>query len=357
MSAKHTGGSPGELHANLDNSNMLSLVESLGSHFAEARSIGESFAATLDGPRGARANHVVICGMGGSAIGADMICSWSGSGATVPLHVWRGYEMPAALSTGAFGLVSSYSGNTAETLAAEQSLRDADAFRVAVTSGGTLAGRMKSAELPCCLIPGGMPPRAAIAFSFIPTVCTLAAYGYVSLDPAELDETIEQAGNLCARYSLEREGGPAFELASAIHGRLPIIYSCDELLGAISRRWACQINENAKSLAHFALFPELCHNEIVGWEALEELMSSSAVIVLEDREDHPAARKQLDTTLELIAPHCPSIHRFETAGTGRMARMMSLMILGDFTSVYLAYLNGVDPTPVAKIDTLKKRIA
>jgi glucose/mannose-6-phosphate isomerase len=117
------------------------------------------------------------------------------------------------------------------------------------------------------------------------------------------------------------------------------------------------MNENAKQLAHFAYFPELNHNEIVGWEVGERLMSNAVIISLEDREDHPMTRRHADVGLSLMGPFAAKVERLETPGGGRLARMLCLMLLGDFASVYLAYLNGVDPTPVKKIDTLKKQLA
>ena len=142
-----------------------------------------------------------------------------------------------------------------------------------------------------------------------------------------------------------------------LHRRTAFVYAAPALLEGVARRWACQINENAKTLAHFAFFPELNHNEIVGWEVCEHLLSNGVIVSLEDRDDHPMTRRHMDVGLALMRPHAARIERVETPAGGRLARMLALMLLGDFTSVYLAYLNDVDPTPVRKIDALKKQLA
>jgi glucose/mannose-6-phosphate isomerase len=148
----------------------------------------------------------------------------------------------------------------------------------------------------------------------------------------------------------------AVRLAHDLHGKTAFIYAAPSLLEGVARRWACQLNENAKTLAHFAFFPELNHNEIVGWE-VGDIMSKAVILSLEDREDHPMTRRHAEVGLSLMQPFAGKIERLETPSGGRLARMLAMMLLGDFASVYLAYLNGVDPTPVKKIDALKKELS
>ena len=138
--------------------------------------------------------------------------------------------------------------------------------------------------------------------------------------------------------------------------QIPFIYSGPGLLEAVARRWACQFNENSKSLAHFAAYPELNHNEIVGWEALESVLGEIMVLSLEDEDDHPTTRAQTEIGLSIIAPLAAGVERIKSEGDGRLARILTTMLLGDFASVYLALLYGVDPTPVEKIDFLKRRL-
>jgi glucose/mannose-6-phosphate isomerase len=227
---------------------------------------------------------------------------------------------------------------------------------VAVTSGGELAQRCARDGVPCCVIPGGMPPRSAIGFSLLPMLQILRAAGVASFDDREYREAVDAARDRCAAYAPAMHGNASIALAQDLHGRTAFIYSAPGLLEGVARRWACQINENAKTLAHFASFPELNHNEIVGWEAGEHIMSKAVIVSLEDRDDHPMTRRHAAIGLSLMGPYAARAERLETPSGGRLARMLSVMLLGDFASVYLAYLNEVDPTPVKKIDALKKAL-
>jgi glucose/mannose-6-phosphate isomerase len=185
----------------------------------------------------------------------------------------------------------------------------------------------------------------------------LRALGVARFEDREYQEALEIARERCDAYAPSREGNAAVELAQELHGHTAFVYAAPALLEGVARRWACQINENAKTLAHFAFFPELNHNEIVGWEVGDHIMSKAVIISLEDREDHPMTARHAQVGLSLMAPCAARVERLETPGGGRLARMLAMMLLGDFASVYLAYLNDVDPTPVKKIDALKKELA
>jgi glucose/mannose-6-phosphate isomerase len=185
----------------------------------------------------------------------------------------------------------------------------------------------------------------------------LRATGVAEFDDREYREALDVARDRCAALQPGMRGNAAIELANDLHRRTAFVYAAPGLLEGVARRWACQINENAKTLAHFASFPELNHNEIVGWEVGEHLLSNAVILSLEDREDHKMTRRQTDVGLSLMGSGAARVERLETPGGGRLARMLAMMLLGDFASVYLAYLNDVDPTPVKKIDALKKELA
>ena len=345
------------LRAHLDATDMLGRVLGFPAQMEAAWKIGADFAPAAEKLRSMKFERVVVCGMGGSAIGGDLARSFLGERAGVPIMSCRDYALPAQVARGALVIVSSYSGNTGETLAAYDAARGGAAAMVAVTSGGELAQRCVRDRVPCCAIPGGMPPRSAIGFSLLPMLQILRAAGVASFDDHEYREALDAARERCDTYSPTRAGNGAIELAQDLHGRTAFIYSAPGLLEGVARRWACQINENAKTLAHFASFPELNHNEIVGWEVGEHIMSKAVIVSLEDRDDHPMTRRHAAIGLSLMAPYAAKVERLETPSGGRLARMLSVMLLGDFASVYLAYLNDVDPTPVKKIDALKKALA
>lgn len=342
-----------ELRARVDKSDMLGRVTSFPSQMEDAWGIGRSFAPSVE--RGDY-RQVVVCGMGGSAIGGDMLRSFFGNRLKSPLISCRDYQVPEYVGQGALVIISSYSGNTGETLSEYASVRDRGATIVAVSSGGKLEEICRVDGVAFCKIPGGMPPRSAIAYSFFPMVHILRAAGLVEFEDDEYTEALDAVKVLCQECSLDAENNRALQLAQKIKGKLPFVYSGPGLLASVARRWVCQFNENGKSLAHFALYPELNHNEIVGWQALEDVLGAVTVISLEDRDDHEMTRNQTEISLGIIAPLAAGVERIDGGDGGRLKRIMTTMILGDFTSVYLAYLYGVDPTPVEKIDFLKQRL-
>jgi glucose/mannose-6-phosphate isomerase len=345
------------LRAHLDATDMLGRVLAFPAQMESAWKIGAEFAPAVEPLRAKPVERVVICGMGGSAIGGDLARSFLGERARVPIVSCRDYHLPASVARGALVVASSYSGNTGETLSAYDAARAHAAPMVAITSGGELARRCERDGVPVCRIPGGMPPRSAIGYSLLPMLHVLRAAEVAGFEDGEYREALEAARGWCEAYGPRVSGNASIALAGALHRRTAFVYAAPALLEGVARRWACQINENAKTLAHFAFFPELNHNEIVGWEVGEHLMSNGVIISLEDREDHPMTRRHAEAGLALMRPHAARVERIETPGGGRLARMLAMMLLGDFTSVYLAYLNDVDPTPVKKIDALKQSLA
>jgi glucose/mannose-6-phosphate isomerase len=342
-----------KLHAKFDKADMLGRVVSFPRQMEDAWRIGAEFVGNWSP---GRFKTIVVCGMGGSAIGGDMLRSFFGNRLKAPLISCRDYTVPAYLGEDTFVVVSSYSGNTGETLSAYESVRGRGATVVAVSSGGKLEGMCEDDDVPFCRIPGGMPPRSAIAYSFFPMIQILRAAGLAAFDDAEFKEAHEAIGALCAEYGPESPANRALDLARKIHGRIPFIYSGPGLFEAVARRWSCQFNENSKSLAHFAQYTELNHNEIVGWEKMPEVLEKIIVFSLEDKDDHVNTRNQTEIGLGIIGKLAASVERIDGGGGGRLTRLLSAMILGDFASVYLALLGGVDPTPVEKIDYLKKQL-
>lgn len=345
------------LRTHLDTSDMLGRIIGFPEQMEAAWKIGAEFAGSAESMRGRPFERVVVCGMGGSAIGGDLARSFLGERSRLPVLSCRDYHLPANLARGALVVASSYSGNTGETLSAYDAARAHGASIIAITSGGQLAERCARDGVPVCRIPGGMPPRSAIGYSLLPMLHVLRAAGVAAFEDKEYREALDVARERCDAYDPRRHDNAAIEIANDLHRRTAFVYAAPGLLEGVARRWACQINENAKTLAHFAFFPEMNHNEIVGWEVGEHIMSNAVIISLEDREDHPMTRRHADVGLSLMGPYAAKVERLETPGGGRLARMIAMMLLGDFTSVYLAYLNDVDPTPVKKIDALKQALA
>jgi glucose/mannose-6-phosphate isomerase len=201
-----------------------------------------------------------------------------------------------------------------------------------------------------------MPPRAAVAYSFFPLLHILGVLGAAETDEAEFGRAVGVIEARCEEYSAEGGESEAHRIAESLAGKIPYVFSRGGLFESVARRWSCQLSENAKTLAHFAAFTESNHNEIMGWERRAPWHERIVAVSLEDAEDHPAAAKQADIALEIIGSLSGGVVRVGSVPGGRLARILSAMILGDFASVYLAYLNGVDPTPISVINYLKDRL-
>jgi glucose/mannose-6-phosphate isomerase len=171
-------------------------------------------------------------------------------------------------------------------------------------------------------------------------------------------ETIKLLEALAAEYgpAAPVSTNRAKSLAQQLHNGMPVIYAAADPLAAVARRWSNQINENGKMLSYWSLFPELCHNEIVGWEKLPDVRKQMRVVFLQDGDDHPRNALRAKIVKELLDHWCPSLLTVTSRGSSLLARLLSLIYLGDWISLYLAYLNGADPTPVARIGELKARL-
>jgi len=342
-----------ELHGRYDPGDMYGRVVSFPEQMEDAWRIGAAFAA--DFPR-QTFSRVVVCGMGGSAIGGDMAASFLGSRLRAPVISVRDYAAPEYLRDDSLVVISSYSGNTAETLSAHESLRGGNSAFVAITSGGKLEERCREDGTPVCKIPGGMPPRSALGYSLLTMLQALRAAGAGDFSDDEYAEALIAVRKRGSECVMESETNPATEIAQRLHGNLPFVYAGPGLLAAMARRWAGQLSENGKSLAHFAVYPELNHNEIVGWQAPPEILKRIVVLSLEDHDDHAGTRRQTEVGLGIIEPLAGDVIRVDSGAGGRLARMLSMVALGDFVSVYLGLLGGADPTPVEKIDYLKSQL-
>lgn len=302
---------------------------------------------------------LAVGGMGGSAIAAELTAALWADRLPVPMLVVRDERWPACVSAHSLVVLSSYSGETAETLALEAEARARRVPRVAITTGGTLAARCAAAGVPVMRVPGGAPPRAALFSGWVTLTSLLARLGWVD-DPAPAWR--EAAALLRARNARlgprqPEADNPAKQLARALSGQRVFVYAAAERVGAVATRWRQQLNENAKLLGHSAVVPELNHNEIVGWEHPETPARDAALVTLHDREDGANARRRLQLTAEYAAAQGAGVHALSSEGESRVARIASLVQFGDFVSLYLALLRGVDPTAIPSIDAFKRRLA
>ena len=303
-------------------------------------------------------DSVLVCGMGGSAIGGEFAAAWA-SAFDVPVSVHRGYGLPAGVRSSTLVVFSSYSGNTEETLSAFDASDNATS-RVCITTGGALADRAHKASVPVIDVPGGLQPRAALGHSLVAQMVLLQEAGLVDVDSVK---ELQRAGRFLESIAqnLDAEApesrNPAKQLARLSHGVLPVFVTGNGPTQPIGTRWKGQWNENAEQMAMASVLPEMNHNEIMAFTALPQMRRSVRMFFLRDREDPSAVQRRMRVTSDLLSAQVASVEWLETQGDSRLQRLLAASWLGDWASVFLAFLNEVDPTPVAWIEQLKDRLA
>ena len=339
----------------VDPQSMYSLVES----FPEQIETAAKTARDLQIREPGNARVVVVAGLGGSAIGGDLVRSIAGSGLRLPLIVNRDYGLPGFVDSSTVVIACSYSGNTEETLSAYQQARVVGASILCITSGGQLESMANTDGYPMLRLPGGLPPRAALGYSLTALLVSLQKMHIVpNMDPS-MQEAVLLLAKLRERYgkaSSEREN-PAKILANSLYDKVVAVYGSSGMMDAVAFRWRTQIEENAKILAMHQALPEMNHNELVGWKYPEDVLRRIGVVLLRDKGDHPQIQRRFELTRDVIAGKAGALHEIWSEGESPFARVLSAMYLGDFVSLYMAYLNGIDPTPVEIIDFLKRNLA
>jgi glucose/mannose-6-phosphate isomerase len=336
-----------------DPQGMLRLVE----EFPEQCEAGVAFAGGLTVPAWPAAVHsIVLAGLGGSGIIGDLVVSALAERLTIPITVVKSTRVPGFVDGNTLAFCISYSGNTAETIEAWRRLKEAGALTVSIASGGELMRLAEEAGHPRLLVPGGMPPRAATGFLSMPVLSVLARLGFAPELSADAHATIALLRTLRAEWSAEvpSSANLAKRLAGELYRRVPLIYAAEDGVAASALRFRYQLNENAKVPAFHNAFPELMHNEVVGWEGLPGLAAVTALVVLRDALTDPAC---VDATLRRMHGRFASVTEVEARGATQLERAFSLMYLADWTSLYLALLEGVDPYPIDAITALKADLA
>jgi len=302
-------------------------------------------------------DKVLVMGMGGSAIGGDLLRTLAEGECPVPIWVNRGYEVPAFTDEHTLAIASSYSGNTEETLSAFEEARRKGAKLVALTSGGKLGQRAVELGIPFFRITYQAQPRAALGHSIVPLLGILQQAGLLADKGPQVEEATQVMEALQAeiKESVPTEVNPAKQLALDIHGRLPVVYG--GFLSQVARRWKGQFNENAKSWAFFEEFPELNHNAVMGYRFPPEMADRVMVVMLASSLDHPRVRLRFKITQELLERDGVRYRLFEARGESPLAQVLSAVHFGDYVSFYLAMLHRVDPTSVEAIAYLKERLA
>lgn len=307
-----------------------------------------------------RPTAVVVTGMGGSGIGGELLRAILASLAAIPVIVVRDDRLPKFVGRETLAFVCSYSGNTEETLATYDAARGSGASIVAITSGGVLADRARSDRHPVVRVPGGLPPRAALPYLFMPMLRIVARMGIAPLDEADVQEAATLLISLADRWgvAIPTADNPPKRLAEQLAGHTPVIYAASQMTAPVAQRWKTQLNENSKVFAVWNAFPELGHNETEGWAGAPSGAGEHGffVAILRDRDDGERTAVQVEVTRRLAFARARGVEGVWSVGMSRLARLLSLVLAGDFVSAYLAVLRGVDPTPVDVITQMKLKM-
>ncbi|MGH2679238.1 MAG: bifunctional phosphoglucose/phosphomannose isomerase [Actinomycetota bacterium] len=337
-----------------DPGGMLAVIGELGAHGRE----GYAHGVRANGlPDLTDVRSVVCCGMGGSAVAGDVVRAVFRDRLGVPVEVNRSPELPEHAGPHALVLASSYSGNTSETLAAFREAVKRGCRSVVVTSGGTIAHEAAEAGIPVVRVPGGFQPRAALGWLAFTALGALEAAGLL---PPLADDVGEAADEVDARAAacgpdVPTLDNPAKRLAEAIGDRIPVLWGAEGIGATAAARWKTQMNENGKVPAWWSSMSELDHNEVVGWT--EPFGSAHAVIALRHEAEDPEIAMRFPLSLEIAADAGAQVHEVWATGRAALARLASLVALGDFTSAYVGIRKGVDPTPVDVLTRLKAALA
>jgi len=337
---------------------MLALVGGMADDLEASRDLaGLDVVTTLAASPGG----VLVCGMGGSAIAGDLLAAYAATRG-LRLSVWRDYGLPGWVDERTPVVVSSYSGCTEESLSAARAASERGCPLVAITSGGELAelarkGHDGGAPFPRVELPGGLPPRAALGSGLGALARVLARAGLLDGVDEEIAAAVAEL-----RAGAERLGpaagpdNPAAAAARTVLGRLLVVYTSSPESHAAGLRLKAQVNENGKSPVLHASFPELDHNEIVGWEVLRPRREDFVLLLLRSTDESPRMTRRVDVTRELLSQEFHTILDFRATGESSLARTLSLVQYGDYLSCYLAEAAGVDPVPVDRIEELKRRL-
>lgn len=338
----------------LDSQDMLAEIDGLPDQLQTAWELGGRL------PLGDISNVrlLVVAGMGGSAIGADLLAAYIAPMATVPVLVWRDYDLPAcALDEHALVVASSHSGNTEETLSAFEAAVESAAQVVAITTGGELARQAETWGVPLWEFSHPGQPRAAVGYSFGLLLGLVSRLGLVPDLEGEIEAAV--AAMRAQQESLRAEvpvvENPAKRMAGQLVGRWPAIIGAD-FLAPVARRWRTQIAELAKAVAQFESLPEADHNMVAGVVNPESLFGASMVLFLQGDKLHPRNRMRTQVTREVMMVEGFNTDIIQAPGETRLAQQWTALHFGDYTAYYLAMAYGVDPTPVDAIEDLKRRL-
>ena len=293
--------------------------------------------------------NVLICGIGGSGIGGTIASKLVSKNSKIPVLVNNEYTIPGFVNKNTLVIISSYSGNTEETLSAMRQALEQNAEIACITSGGEVLELAGKHQLNVIQIPGGNPPRACLGYSFVQLLYILAKYGIVSID---LIKDVNSAIDL-----IEKNQNNIIQLAEPLannlFGKIPVIYSSDNY-DAVAVRFCQQLNENSKSLCWHNKLPELNHNEIVGWTEKNDTLG---VVFFKCENDFYRTKKRMEITEDVVKQYAGGVYEIIVKGENPIEKCLYLINLTDWVSVILAEIKNVDSIEINAINALKEKLS
>lgn len=297
-------------------------------------------------------HSIVFCGLGGSAISGDLLVDYLSDELKIPFKVVRGYNLPSYINDYTLVIISSYSGNTEETISCFQKAVNKNSTIISITSGGIIQQESEEQNIPVIKIQSGFQPRYALGLSFFSLLKVMQELGYVNED-----KNVMQIAELWQRrsedYSLENS--KPIRIAEELIGFIPVIYS-SEFLSSTGYRLKSQLNENSKLHAFHHTIPEMNHNEIIGWESYHENQFRTKVVYMLDKEYHPQNLKRFSILNSLLSEKKAEVLTLESSEVNKKVRIMDLIFLSDWISFYVSVLRGFDPSEIDFIHQMKKRL-
>jgi len=301
--------------------------------------------------------HIVVAGMGGSAIGGEILRDWLLDELPIPIEVCRDYRLPAYANKDTLVFAISCSGKTEETLCAFVDAVKRGCKIISITSGEHLLSFSEKLHVPHLIVPSELPSRVTLPYLFLPLPIFLEKMGALQNREKEIQETIRVVGKLGQENSPETPTAKnqSKKLALELMETIPVVYGFREY-SAVARRLKTQFNENSKVPSAHDVFPELNHNEVVGWEAPETLTKRFSILLIRDHKEPPEIRHRIEATKSLMLHKAEKVLEVYARGESKLARMFSVLFVGDLASVYLAILRNTDPTPVESITRIKEEM-
>jgi glucose/mannose-6-phosphate isomerase len=340
-----------------DQQNIFDVIISYSDQISQAIKIGRGI--TINSIKKEQIRNIVISGLGGSAIGGDLVKTLLKNKIDIPIVVQRDYFLPEFANEKTLVIISSYSGNTEETLSIYRHAIEKKSNIICITSGGEVRRIAEERNHDIIFLPNGFQPRFALGYVFFSMLYILIKLGLLDEPKLDIENIIKIIKERSISYSKLEDNNPTIDIARKIKDKLVFIYSTPNL-ESVGLRWRGQLAENSKVIASTHVFPELNHNEIVAWTksgGLSEILNKSVIIILKDKDDFSRIKYRIDITKNIFKTYTSDLFEFEGKGDNFLVRMFDLLYFIDWTSYYLAILNNVDPAEIKNIDYLKQQLS